>query len=48
MSQMVKGFGRRRLAGTVVSGCGAGVRKPPKEETAGRLGPVGESAYGDL
>jgi hypothetical protein len=27
---------------------GAGARKPPKEETAGRWGPFGERAYGDL
>ena len=36
---MVKGFGRRPLAdGRAESG--AGVRKPPKEETAGRKGAV--------
>src|SRR5208337_2579972 len=27
---------------------GAGARKPPKEETAGRTGPFGERDYGDL
>jgi hypothetical protein len=35
MSRMVKGFGRRPFA-TVERGAGAGVQKPPKEETAGR------------
>src|SRR5208282_4901180 len=48
MAAQVKGFGRRPfLDGR--AGAGAGVRKPPKEETAGRKGAVWAGAiYGDL
>jgi hypothetical protein len=35
MLPLVKGFGRRPQHDGAC-GCGAGVRKPPKEETAGR------------
>ena len=45
---MLKGFGRRPFAGAR-AGRGAGVRKPRKEETAGRRGAVWLGAtYGDL
>ena len=47
MPASVKGFGRRPLR-TVWACAGAGARKPPKEETAGRLGPFFERDYGDL
>jgi hypothetical protein len=44
----VKGFGRRPLSGRS-SALGAGVRKPPKQETAGRKGAGWSGAsYGDL
>ena len=36
MSASLKGFGRRPFAGDAGTGRGAGVRKPRKEETAGR------------
>ena len=48
MLQKVKGFGRRPQH-DMVCRRGAGVRKPPKEETAGRMGSVWPRAtYGDL
>src|SRR5271166_3367411 len=48
MSAQVKGFGRRPFRNGRAR-YGAGVRKPPKEETAGRKGAVGLGAiYGDL
>ena len=43
-----EGFRTRALCGPVARGAWAGVRKPPKEETAGRRGPFGERDYGDL
>jgi hypothetical protein len=36
MTAKLKGFGRRPFAGDAGTGRGAGVRKPRKEETAGR------------
>jgi len=44
---MLKGFGRRPFAGAA-AGRGAGVRKPRKEETAGRKrrGLVGRDLWG--
>src|ERR1700733_1554235 len=36
MTAKLKGFGRRPFAGDAGAGRGAGVRKPRKEETAGR------------
>ena len=48
MTASLKGFGRRPFAGAR-AGRGAGVRKPRKEETAGRRGAVWLGAtYGDL
>ena len=48
MSGLLKGFGRRPFAGARCS-AGAGVRKPRKEETAGRRGAVWlGGTYGDL
>ncbi len=44
-----EGFRTPALCGTAVRDAGAGVRKPPKEETAGRKGAVWLAAiYGDL
>ena len=40
MAGMLKGFGRRPLARRLGEPPGAGVRKPRKEETAGRKGAV--------
>ena len=46
---LIRGFRTPALCGTVVRDAGAGVRKPPKEETAGRKGAVWLAAiYGDL
>ena len=42
---MVKGFGRRPIA-TVEARRRGGVRKPPKEETAGRKGSRGRDLWG--
>ena len=48
MAAKVKGFGRRPQHDGAC-GLGAGVRKPPKEETAGRRGYVrARATYGDL
>ena len=48
MSALVKGFGRRPQH-DMGRRRGVGVRKPPKEETAGRMGSVWlGAAYGDL
>ena len=48
MPASVKGFGRRPFA-TVGRGAGAGVQKPPKEETAGEEGRcLAGATYGDL
>lgn len=48
-SAMLKGFGRRPLARRLGEPPGAGVRKPRKEETAGRKGAVWwGAAYGDF
>jgi hypothetical protein len=44
-----EGFRTPARCRTVVRGAGAGVRKPPKEETAGRKSAVWwGAAYGDL
>jgi hypothetical protein len=46
---VLKGFGRRPLARRLGEPPGAGVRKPRKEETAGRKGAVWwGAAYGDF
>ena len=46
---MVKGFGRRSQHERSRCSGGAGARKPPLEETAGRKGSVAcEARYGDL
>ena len=46
---LIRGFRTPALCGTAVRDAGAGVRKPPKEETAGRKGAVWLAAiYGDL
>jgi hypothetical protein len=48
-SALLKGFGRRPLARRLGEPPGAGVRKPRKEETAGRKGAVWwGAAYGDF
>src|ERR1700691_2205982 len=48
MTAKLKGFGRRPFAGDAGTGRGAGVRKPRKEETAGRKrrGLVGRELWG--
>ena len=46
-SGCVKVFGCRPLT-VVATHCGAGVRKPPREETAGRLARWCVSRYGDF
>ena len=49
MGGIVKVFGCRPLAEGCGRDAGAGVRKPPRKETAGRKGAVAAAAsYGDL
>ncbi len=49
ISEAMKGFGRRPFARRLGEPPGAGVRKPRKEETAGRKGAVWwGAAYGDF